>query len=486
MAYAIYARKSEESEERQVQSIDDQIRLDRRRADELGLLVGEEITESRSAKEPGREGFARLMELIDKEKIDGIIAWHPDRLSRNELDAAAITYRIRHGKLKDLRFVNYFFDNSPEGIMMLQMALSQSQYFSSKLSKDVGRGLTSKMEKGWFPHRVPEGYLNDLLTRTNLPDPERFATIRRFWDLVLSGWSVSRALRTLNEEWGYRTRPSSKRGDGPLSKAAAYRLLGNVFYTGYFLVKGVTYKGNHAPMITPEEFNQVQEFIQRDLRPRYRKHDFLFTGLIRCANCGCQVTASISQGKAKKRTWTYYHCANGKRICTKRGMEERELESQINALLQRITISQEVEEYIISIVSKWHNQQSGLQQDIYEDQMKALAEAQRQITALLNLKLREMIDDADFSEKHKELKDEIARLKKEVDNTEHEFNRVRQSALNTVRFLAHAHERFLVGSIDDKREIARALGIAYLFDGENLQIELPCVSIIGETSLWRA
>jgi len=71
----------------------------------------------------------------------GIIAWHPDRLSRNEIDASTITYLVRTGVIHGLKFGSYNFDNSPEGIMMLQLALSQSQYFSSKLGKDVKRGL---------------------------------------------------------------------------------------------------------------------------------------------------------------------------------------------------------------------------------------------------------------------------------------------------------------------------------------------------------
>src|SRR6266511_2978440 len=77
-----------------------------------------------------------------------------DRLSRNEEDAAKLTYRVRKGIIKDLRFCSYHFVNSPEGIMMLQLALSQSQYFSAKLSKDVKRGIEQKLVRGERPGRV--------------------------------------------------------------------------------------------------------------------------------------------------------------------------------------------------------------------------------------------------------------------------------------------------------------------------------------------
>src|SRR5665213_2148182 len=131
MSYIIYARKSQESEERQIQSIDDQVSLALQLAIKESIgLYGLPITESFSAKEPYlRKEFERMVKLIENGNVSGIIAWHPDRLSRNETDAATICRLIRKGKLKDLRFVNYHFDNSPEGMMMLQMALSQSQYY---------------------------------------------------------------------------------------------------------------------------------------------------------------------------------------------------------------------------------------------------------------------------------------------------------------------------------------------------------------------
>ena len=128
LRYALYCRKSTEEDECQTQSIESQ----KERAYTLALSTGRTIThvvaESRSAKEPGRPEFNRLLALIDADEIDGILAWHPDRLARNEMDAAALTMRLRKGVLKDLAFAEYFFHNSAEGIMMLQMALSQSQY----------------------------------------------------------------------------------------------------------------------------------------------------------------------------------------------------------------------------------------------------------------------------------------------------------------------------------------------------------------------
>jgi DNA invertase Pin-like site-specific DNA recombinase len=158
--YFIYVRKSTEGDEKQALSIDSQ----KDKAKEMfgHLSVVDVLEERKSAFTPyNRTVFADMIQRIEHGEAQGIISWHPDRLSRNEIDGASITYMIRQGKIKDLRFGSYSFDNSPEGIMMLQMALTQSQYSSAKLSKDVKRGLEKKLRMGWMPGVSPSGYMNN-------------------------------------------------------------------------------------------------------------------------------------------------------------------------------------------------------------------------------------------------------------------------------------------------------------------------------------
>jgi site-specific DNA recombinase len=158
LRYIAYIRKSTEQAERQSLSIPAQ----KRKIKEIhpNLKIVKTFEESGSAFKPGRSLFNQMIETIDKGEADAIICWHPDRLSRNEVDASTITYRIRQGVIKDLKFGSYTFDNSPEGIMMLQGVMSHSQYFSSKLSKDVKRGNDEQRKRGWLTGRAPEGYLN--------------------------------------------------------------------------------------------------------------------------------------------------------------------------------------------------------------------------------------------------------------------------------------------------------------------------------------
>ena len=227
--YALYARKSTEQDERQTQSIESQ----RKRAMEMVERTGKHIVavyeESKSAKEPGRPVFNEILRRIDAGEIDGIIAWHPDRLSRNEVDGSAIIYRLRKGTLKDLTFVEYTFLNSPEGIMMLQIAFSQSQYQVSKLSIDVIRGLDDKVAKGWYPHRAPIGYRNDSHLykgqRSISPDPDRFDLLQQAWKMALTGTQSVETIRQALNAWGMKTPVApSGRGGKPIAKSTIYLL----------------------------------------------------------------------------------------------------------------------------------------------------------------------------------------------------------------------------------------------------------------------
>lgn len=82
--YVLYARKSTESEEKQVLSIDSQIKEMLQLAEREGLEIVAMKRESHSAKETGcRPVFNEIIEEIYSEKYNGILTWAPDRISRN-------------------------------------------------------------------------------------------------------------------------------------------------------------------------------------------------------------------------------------------------------------------------------------------------------------------------------------------------------------------------------------------------------------------
>ena len=169
--YFLYARKSEESEERQILSIEAQLAELRAFAAKEHIHIKEVFIEAMTAKKPGRPKFNEMISRIEKGEAQGIIAWHPDRLARNSVDGGRIIYLLDTGHIKALKFPTFWFENTPQGKFMMNISFGQSKYYVDNLSENVKRGNRQKLRNGWLPHQAPIGYLNDKITRTIVVDP---------------------------------------------------------------------------------------------------------------------------------------------------------------------------------------------------------------------------------------------------------------------------------------------------------------------------
>jgi len=465
----LYARKSTESEDRQVQSIDDQSRLCQETAREQGFTIVRVIGEARSAKQQGtRPGFIEMIEALEKGEADGVITWHPDRLARNAVDGGWILDLLDRGRIKHLLFASsYTFENTPEGKFMLGMIFTQSKYYVDKLSKDVLRGMNSKRDKGHFPHRAPEGYLNNMVEKTIEADPLRFPLLRQAIEQVLAQvLSPSKVLYTLNNLWGYRTRKTKRTGGGPLSRTSFYDLLSNPFYYGVCREKDLTYPGSHPPLLSQDEFDRIQTILGKSEKPMAKKHAFALTGLIRCGRCGCMVTATKSKGH------TYYHCSNSRGVCDRKGIREERLAGQVEGLLERLTIPDYVEPLLLKVVRQYFEDTYGKGRQVTASKHRAEEDARKQLQTLMSLRLRDFVSDEEFMREKGRLNEEIARLKREEAASEHEMERALETAENVIHYAAWAKEAFAGGTPDEKRRIVEMLGSRYVLTGQSLLLEL--------------
>ena len=116
MKYLIYARKSSESEDRQILSIEAQLQELRTLAEKEQLEIAASFEEAKTAKEPGRIAFAEMLAAVEQGEADGILAWHPDRLARNSVDGGRIVYEEGSDKLRGVDFeAVYDYYTSHEG-----------------------------------------------------------------------------------------------------------------------------------------------------------------------------------------------------------------------------------------------------------------------------------------------------------------------------------------------------------------------------------
>ena len=478
--YFLYARKSQESEERQVLSINSQ----KEKIETIfpNLKIVDVLEESKSAFKPyERPLFHKMIERIQAGEADGIVSWHPDRISRNEIDAATITYFVRTGVIKDLKFGSYNFDNSPEGIMMLQMALSQSQYSSSKLSKDVKRGLSTKLKMGIRPNKTPQGWLNDYISpkgmKTISIDKKRFPVLRQCWDLMLTGnYTPPQILAKLNNEWGYRTRKTKRTGGKPMSRSGIYLMFNNRFYAGQVKLQDGTWsKGAHQSMVTLEEFDRVQRLLGRKGNPRAKQYDYCFKPLLICGECSGSITAETKRKKIKEtgdsKEYTYYHCTHNKDCNCKQGsIEERKLKKLMKGEMDRYTILPQFKEWAIEMLNKYNDSEIKQRTDIHKMQAQAVLTTQGEIDNLTKMRYRGLIDDEEYLKEKKDLKSKIGKLKEQIGDTEKRAENWLELTEKTFEFITYAAHHYKEGSFEERRTILTGFGSNFLIKDKKLQM----------------
>lgn len=488
MKYFLYLRKSTEEEDRQILSIESQKDSIKTRFPDMEIV--RTFEESKSAFKPyNRPLFAEMLERLQNGEADGIAAWDPSRLSRNPIDAGSMIHFLDTGVIKDLKFGTYHFDNSPEGKMMLQFALSQSKYSSDKLSKDVKRGMLRKCTSGWRPNLAPTGYMNDIYglkgEKKVLPDPERFDLVRKMWDMLLSGsYNVSEIRRIANKEWGFQTRKYKKTGGRPMALSAIYNMFTNAFYHGEYEWDGQWYKGHHQAMITKEEFDRAQLILGRKGKQRPQKHRFALTGLIRCANCGCMVTAEqkvkILKKKKSSRLYSYYRCTHrsDKIRCSEPAVQQDELHKQIADILGTLTLPENLLACTIKYLNDAHEKETKDRSKINSSLQQAYNDCAKRIDNLLALYIspqnsdKEILTDEEFATKKQMLVKEKNDIAARLQDSDGRLNGWLELTENVFKFATHAKYWFEEGDIEAKKTVFQNLGQNFLLKDGKLTVEL--------------
>ncbi|MCK5285739.1 MAG: recombinase family protein [Candidatus Pacebacteria bacterium] len=343
--YCLYARKSTESEERQILSIDSQIKEMLLLADREGLEVVSMKKESHSAKETGqRPIFNEIIEEIKQGKYNGILTWAPDRISRNAGDLGKVVDLMDSGHLLDIRTFGQQFGNNPNEKFLLMILGSQAKLENDNRGINVKRGLRTRCEMGLWPGVAPVGYLNQKEMDKKcqvIIDSDRSPIIKKIFEkMAYEKWSGRKIHQWLKFELNFKSV-----GNHNLALSNIYRLLQNSFYYGTFEYprgSGNWYKGKHEPIVTKEIFDKVQIQLKRDNIVRQSK-EFAFTKLMVCGLCGSGISAEEKYKQLKDGTsarYIYYGCGRSKdRCCKNPYIREEELTNQLVKILDSIDLN---------------------------------------------------------------------------------------------------------------------------------------------------
>lgn len=472
MKYFVYCRKSTESEDRQVLSIDSQYQeLQSKFGGNQDIEIKEVFRESFSAKAPGRPIFNEMLTRIERGEADGIIAWHPDRLARNSVDGGRIIYLLDKIILKDLKFSTSSFENNSQGKFMLSIIFGYSKYYVDNLSENVKRGNRAKIARGWRPNHAPIGYRNDPATKTIVKDPDRFLLVRKLFDLALTGGYSVRRLAEEARTWGLKTRRRKRSGDKHLSVANVHKTLRNPFYAGTLVWCGQAYPGAHEPMVTREEFAQVQRHLSRFGKLPPKKRVFAFRGLIRCGECGLSITAEEKVNRYGYH-YTYYHCTKRRMDyrCSQRSATADALDAVFLEFLAERRPPEALHRWALKEIRKSRGGLIMEKNAELQTLQRTLADGTRAISNLTALRIRELLTDDEYTSQRNALVDEQAKFRERLAAVERGDDWL-EPAESVISFNDRALSWFQSGDEETKWNIARSMSSNLVLRDKKLSIE---------------
>src|SRR5581483_11608043 len=393
MRYVVYARKSTEDEDRQVLSIEAQLaELQEYSAKEKFDIVAS-FYEAKTAKEPGRMKFAEMLLFIERGKADGILAWHPDRLARNSVDGGQIIHLVDRGLIRSLKFPTFWFEPTPQGLFMLNIAFGQSKYFSDNLRENVKRGLRQKIRNGVWPGWAPVGYTNNPKTREIDVDEAAAPKVKKLFELYATG------AHTLNSlaNWCAENKLLTNAGN-PVSLSNVQHILQNPFYIGLMRYKSEIFEGTHEPLVAKKLFDRCQEVMEKrgKVRPD-RKHSFAFLGLMKCASCGCSITAQYAKGNGG--TYAYYRCTKKRGACSERYISETMLTEQVKSFLQKVSLSSQDTQKVLAALDGDEKQAKEEARTEALNLKTEIADLDTKLEKLLNLYLADALSTEEYAAK---------------------------------------------------------------------------------------
>lgn len=402
--YVIYARKSTESDDRQVLSIDSQIHELRQLALRHDVEVAEVLTESRSAKAPGRPVFGELVRRIHRGEIGGVLCWKMDRLARNPYDSGLILQAQADGKLERIITSDGIKTADGNDRLMGTFELAIATKFIDDLRANVKRGNRARFEKGWPNYLPPMGYLNDKAAKTIVKDEERFPLVRQMWDALLAGSRPREIARRASREWGLLTVRRGKLGGKPMSYSSLYKLFTNAYYAGYIRLKdGRQYLGAHEPMITMEEFERAQEILGVRSYAGPVRRENPYAGLIRCGHCGCSIVAEFHDKGGRR--YTYHRCGRVRPgvVCREKPITQSVLEQQLTNFCRSLVIPEPILAFLRRKLDTVDTAEAGMIARVNAQRERALTGLEREERELLGMRMRQLVSDAEFERERESL-----------------------------------------------------------------------------------
>ena len=328
-----------------------------------------------------RPALQRLIADIEAGKIDCVVVYKLDRLSRSLLDFARMMEIFEKHKVSFVSVTQLFNTATSMGRLMVNILLSFAQFEREIIGERTRDKIAATKRKGkWCGHPIL-GYDIDPKGYRLVVNEEEAAMVRAIFALYLEHEALLPVVQELerrgwtNKRWVNKA--GKECGGSAFDKTSLHRLLTKIVYTGKVRYKDEVHDGEHEAIIQPAVWEQVQAVLRRNGRsggaPVRNQFGALLRGLIHCGSCGCSMTpAHTTKGD---RRYRYYTCTTAQKrgwnACPTKAIPAGEVErfvvEQIRCIgsdpvLLRETLAQ-AREQDEARVTELETEQRGLERD---------------------------------------------------------------------------------------------------------------------------
>jgi DNA invertase Pin-like site-specific DNA recombinase len=329
----IFARVSSKTQEDEGYSLESQLKLLRGYCKNKRLNIVKEFKIAETAsKAQRRTVFQEMLQYISKNKIYHLAVEKTDRAVRNIKDAAYIYDWIEADERRVLHSVKESLQlhkrSTSQVKLMWGIFVTFAKQYTDSLREETMKGWNEKLAQGWSPTPPPQGYMTvtEQYKRIHVPNPATYLSIEPLFQFALLPDSTVKAATQEAANLGLTSRKGK-----PLAKSAVHKLLTNPFYIGINRLSGKEYPGAQEPLISKELFYAVQDKLHNRRRAKFRSHNPIFKGMIRCEHCHAMVTWQKQKGRYYGACQRTTDACKGKRL-----PREDRLEVQLIGLLEEI------------------------------------------------------------------------------------------------------------------------------------------------------
>jgi site-specific DNA recombinase len=421
--YFLYVRKSTDVEDKQVLSIEAQLTELRALAKRENLQIVSEFVEKQSAKALGRPVFVEMIKRIEKGEATGILCWKLDRLARNPVDGGQIQWFLQRGILQHIQ-TNERSYYPTDNILLMSVEFGMANQFILDLSTNTKRGLREKVRRGDYPSRAPIGYLNDSRNKTIVIDKRKSKIIKQMFELYAQDNSTLEDISLFLKDKGIT---SKNKNGNTLKRDRITYILSDPFYYGYFQYAGELHSGRHKAIVTKQLWDKVQVVLynRSHKRESSKNSPQPLCGLLRCAECGCSITAeqrTKHQKNGNIHQYIYYRCTKKKVPCYQPFIRQEQLAKQLSVILKGFTMPHAWAEWLTQRAEQDSKQENNATALVLQESHQKVDSINYKLLRLKDLYLDQDIEQEEYHQDKNKLVSEKNTVEEQITRLQNNTN----------------------------------------------------------------